>query len=459
MFDYMRRVALWSWPGKLCSGRGVSVAVFLTLSVAATRSAPLSTSPAAALEASETFNSIPQTSAAQALAFLNEQRAANGILGELANDPELDLGCEQLENLYNGEGKSEFEEGYPHKELEGAPGYTPLGAEAAARSDLGAPAGGWNATVNPWTDFPLHESSLFNPAVTTAWYGESHGRGLIGGVCMGTDGERAFPTPVYYSLPGDGATNVAPSETVEGEVPWSPGMAVGIPEGKRSGPNITLWPEGVKATLDGATLRDADGHAFAVREVTPETPAPPSPPGWPRDETVGLYSGVASFVIPVQPLAPDTPYTLTATWLSPSGAMQTQVVRFTTITNAQAQRERDVYANCPATDCAHGSLAFRTSDHKLVLTGSPAVAQRLVVEIDAGGYEVCVLPTRPCPVDAVKDFYRFHIVRTVRLRSSTAVIPLPARIRGGPLHIAASLPKFTALGYQWQPNTLVKTQR
>jgi len=248
----------------------------LTLPIALTVSALIPAS-AAALEASETFNSIPQTSAAQALAFLNEQRAANGIPGGLADDAELDLGCEQLQNVYKGNGKANIEE-YPHQELEGAPGYTPLGAEAAARSDLGAPAGGWNETVNPWSDAPLHEAALFDPAATTAWYGESHGRWLLGGVCMGTDGERAFPTPVFYSLPGNGAATVAPSETVSGELPWSPGMAVGIPEGRRSGPNITLWPEGITATLEDATLRDADGRSVAVREVTPETPAPPSPP-------------------------------------------------------------------------------------------------------------------------------------------------------------------------------------
>lgn len=248
--------------------------------------------------ARETFSSLPQASAAQAIAYLDEQRSANGIPGNLVEDPVLNLGCEQLTNIYVAKPGQ-----YAHEEVIGQPGYTPAGNEAAASSDLGGRPGEWSATLNPWWDFPLHLTALLDPAATTAWYGESYHKFPGGASCMGTSGERTFPVPTFFSAPGENATNVPPSLTVGGELPFSVGEAVGIRQGITTGPNILLWPEGSDVTLQNATLRSPNRQA-AIRLVTPETPAPPTPPGEPIWKTIG---GTASFVIPVHALTPTSP--------------------------------------------------------------------------------------------------------------------------------------------------------
>lgn len=134
------------------------------------------------------------------------------------------------------------------------------------------------------------------------------------------------------------------------------------------------------------------------------------------------------------------------------------MVHFTTTSYAQAERDENI-ENCPPTLCAHGQLAFRTTAHNLLITGAPVAGQRLVVEIDAGGYSVCVLTIRPCPSGAMKDFYRHHILHTVRLHTSTVTLAMPRRHRGEMLRIAVTFPQFTAHGYQWKPNTLLGSQR
>ncbi len=251
---------------------------------------------------SSTAPVAPPVSSAQALAFLNEQRAANGIPGNLADNAELSQGCSEYTTSYvPAKGQ------YPHTELPSQPGYSAAGASAASQSDLAYRASKsnyewWGPEANPWLGAPIHLGGLFNPAATTAWYGESSHAACMGvGVppSVITPGLTAV-APTFYSLPGNGANNVAVSWNAD-EEPFTPGQAVGIPSSRKTGPYILLWPLGATTELASASLVGPNGESVSVKTVTPNTPAPPSPPNFPQVSTVGAY-GSESFVIPISPL-------------------------------------------------------------------------------------------------------------------------------------------------------------
>lgn len=285
---------------------------------------------------------LPQVSTAQALQDLDSQRAANGIPGGLTLEPILSAGCQAWASDYH-EQKGQ----YPHEELPSQPGYAPEGDDAAKRSDLAGTPGPfsegsgvgseWSSIRNPWLQAPLHETALFNPAATTAWYGATSNA-----ACIGTEGTRAFAQPAFFSVPGNGTTDVPVSEAA-GELPFTPQEAAGWKAGETTGPAIILWYEGAAGPLLSAKLTTAT-TTVRVRTVTPDTPVPRTPPGWPQVNTVGPYSGGASFVIPERPLAPDTPYTLEAIYSSNTGS-QGHLTNFTTGTqDVRHQVEHEVLA-------------------------------------------------------------------------------------------------------------------
>jgi hypothetical protein len=284
-------------------------------------------------------------SAAQAIKALNAQRRANGIPGRLQNVADISQGCWQYENIYVQKAGQ-----YPHEEVPGQRGYTKRGNRAASLSDLypgrwpAAPLHGNNETDNPWVDAPLHLTELFDPGDSYAWFGAGPS-----GLCMGTSSsdplrnvtvKEKFPKPTFFSLPGNGVSDVEPSETAS-ELPWTPQQAVHIPAYRKTGPNIILFPEdavvnldpiAVVFKLDSAVLTSFNARRTAIRVVSPTTPAPPSPPGWPKVSTVGGYSGNDYFVIPPHPLRSNTRYTLTVIWSNRTGVHThyTQRVHFKT---------------------------------------------------------------------------------------------------------------------------------
>lgn len=284
-------------------------------------------------------------SAAQAIKALNAQRRANGIPGRLQNVADISQGCWQYEHIYVQKAGQ-----YPHEEVPGQPGYTKQGNRAASLSDLypghwtASPLHGNNETNNPWADAPLHLVSLFDPGDSYAWFGAGPS-----GLCMGTSSgdplrngivKGGFPKPTFFSLPGNGVSDVEPSETAY-ELPWTPQQAVHIPAHRQTGPNIILFPEdafvnldpsAVVMKLDSAVLTSSNASRTAIRVVSPTTPAPPSPPGWPKVSNVGGYSGNDYFVIPPHPLRSNTHYTLTVIWSNRIGVHThyTQRVHFTT---------------------------------------------------------------------------------------------------------------------------------
>jgi hypothetical protein len=272
-----------------------------------------------------TSSHLPVLTAPQAIALLNQQRAANGIPGDLAEEPHLSTGCLSWATAYR-EAKGQ----YPHGELRSQPGYTTEGDDAASSSDLSGEPGSrftvgalWGPLFNPWSGAALHEAGLMDPAITMAWYGAS-----LGAACMGTSGARPVATPAFYSVPGPAAANVPIAENT-GELPFSPQEAVGLGNAAYLAPAIPLWAEGTPgAKLQTATLASTAGAAVPTSLVTPETAAPQSPSGFPSVGAFGGYTS-ASFVVPRVRFKANTSYVLTAIWQTVAGSA-TQTVPFKT---------------------------------------------------------------------------------------------------------------------------------
>lgn len=401
--------------------------------------------PASALKGSVgiALTSIPTTTTAEAITLLNRQREANGIPGELVNDPALSAGCEEYANRYKPKPGQ-----YPHEELQSQPGYTAAGSEAASSSDLGGGVGGWTSVLNPWETAPLHLNALFDPAATTTWYGETRDEWGAGSVCMGTSEGRTFTGPSFFSLPGNGADDVAPSE-LAAELPFTPGMAVGIPADSTTGPYIELWAEDANgAELQSAVLTAPDGSEVPVKLVTESTPAPAPPPGWPEWGSIG-----SNYVIPVSPLKLGSKYTLTAHWTSQEGANYTQTVDFTTLPSQHAvEQQEDIAANCMS--CARGYLKARIVGNKLRISVAPVSHQTLRASI-ARAEVVCGNGKSHCPERLDRILAGTAHKHTLQLNTSNFSLPLPPAVPGEIGLVATiDLSRFTTLHHQWRETTL-----
>jgi hypothetical protein len=222
---------------------------------------------------------------ADAVARVNAYRAANGIPGDLVEDPALTEGCRQFVHYAALNGG--FDKGRPHGETPGNPGYTPAGDEAAQSSVL---AGGssWS-DPHTWATAPYHEYQVMNPRLLRTGYAEEGGY-----QCLQTHAKpkreiRASDFSIY-TVPGPGATGVRPAETAyendsNGAV-RVPGDDVGLPAGTTTGPNIIVYavtyPLG-NTQVESASLEGPDGPVDVAR--------------------------TADFVIPRRPLKPSTTYT------------------------------------------------------------------------------------------------------------------------------------------------------
>ncbi len=108
----------------------------------------------------------PPRDASEAVQFLNQQRAANGIPANLTFDNYLTTGCKN-HNAYMEQN------GLRHGEDPSKPGYTPEGADYTNIGEVLAQGiTGWTASTNPWDTAPLHQTILFDPQVNSAGYDE-----------------------------------------------------------------------------------------------------------------------------------------------------------------------------------------------------------------------------------------------------------------------------------------------
>ncbi|MDQ6745301.1 MAG: hypothetical protein M3Z27_04700 [Actinomycetota bacterium] len=237
----------------------------------------------------------PDGGAAQAIAVLNAQRAANGIPAGITVDPQLSRDC-AAHDRYMARGH-----GLTHREISGAPGYSSGGAYAAAHAVL-AQGSGWE-TGDPYDNAPLHLDQLLAPRLSTAGSAD-----LLGFSCTTTfpGWTRAEPgAPSVYTFPGPGAT--APPSEIARESPWTPGGLVGIRPGTRTGPVLLVLadapgqpPADNPATLSQASLIGPQG-SVAMRTVDGETPTP-------GGGVLAPYISPGGFLIPLCPLTRGASY-------------------------------------------------------------------------------------------------------------------------------------------------------
>jgi hypothetical protein len=372
---------------------------------------------------------VPPISAPEAIAYLNEQRAANGIPGTLVEEPELSQGCLNHVSQYVP-AKGQF----PHTELASQPGYTALGKRAAMNSDLafrGPQYEWWGPESTPWVNAPLHLGALFFPQATSAWFGEAV-RGLETRSCMGVNGSlSSSSTPTFYSVPGNGAKNV-PFAWNAVEEPYTPGQAVGIPQGTTTGPYIILYPSSPAVVFSSASLAGPNGEAIPTVAVPPTTAAPASA-GWPQATTLG-GPGAETFVIVRAPLAKDSHYVLEAHWASTGGQAYTQQVAFDT---GKLREDQLIKTTDPTVPGFH----YRINGRQIVVTGfGPSIGQTLSVSVapcrvkkargGASSIEQCPYPGTHAT--------RLHMV----ISKAATTLAMPRIRKGGFVRIGFSMRSF-----------------
>jgi len=231
----------------------------------------------------------------QAVSFLNQQRASNGIPGDLRNRPDWASGCAK-HNLYSHETGD-----YGHSEDPSSPYSTPEGTEAAASSVLATGSGYSEAGENPWEWAPIHLYTMLDPHRLASGYDASNDY-----VCMWMIGEDREdpPTPQFFSYPGPGTQGIYPDEQAY-EWPYTPQQLVGIPDGQITGTNILLFSLGTRG------LR-ADG--FSLRGPGGDVPARMVDEGTSNEVGNGSWFRGGGVLVPEQPLAEHTTYTVAVKW-------------------------------------------------------------------------------------------------------------------------------------------------
>lgn len=342
------------------------------------------------------------TTASEAVQFLNQQRAANQIPAGVTLDAYRTTGCKN-HNAYMAQNG-----GLVHGEQQGNPGYTTEGADYNNTSEVLAQGGaGWSASTNPWDAAPLHQTILFDPDVDSAGYDESSD----GFFCMRFHSVFSQPAnPKLYAYTGNlGRENVPTSITVNGEGPYAPQEAVGIPQGTPTGPQILFFAEGFQQNHAVSFSLVGPGGSPVEAKLVDSTTQPP-----PGESYKPFQAG--GDLIPVNALDSLTEYTATVVWHDDnSGAETTQTVTFKT---AGQQR---VVALKLSKKLARGRKAVLSAPGE-------AVGQRATVKIS----------TR-------RKGHRAKTSSTRRITLKTSQkLKLPARPgRGGAVIVKATVPSFT----------------
>lgn len=236
---------------------------------------------------------------AQAFAFVNEQRAANGI-------PAFTALMQQFSTAW-----------CPDED------HGPSGGESWRDWSGGIL---WTADASPWSRAPLHQESLYDPAFSS--FGDSIAP-LNGSPssCAGVgDYVLQWTEPTFFAFTSElGPAHTPPSETVSGEGPFAPQQKVGIALGVPTGPDLIVYAEGFAG-------EDSWAHQPVVSSA-----AIIGPDGQVPDVRIADYRNLdgyddpgAAFLIPRSPLVPGTTYQATANWQGPQGDTATQIFSFTT---------------------------------------------------------------------------------------------------------------------------------
>lgn len=252
----------------------------------------------------------------QEIAFLNAQRAANGLPAGIVEVPEWSDGC--AKHMAYLELNNKFQ----HEESPSDPGYTAEG-EAAGGSGVLSGAGrafGDDGT-NAFEDAPLHLAQMLSPYLERS--------GASGGCLATLRGlSRTFDAPTTFSYPGPGST--APVSQQVSEWPFVPQAFVGLSPadeptvGLVTGPSLYFFyasPDGSSGAITAATLTGPAGPV-EVRWVDNTTTSPLG--------NLGAYLPSGGIVIPVSPLQASASYTATVQFQPSSGAAVSRTWSFTT---------------------------------------------------------------------------------------------------------------------------------
>ena len=143
---------------------------------------------------------------------------------------------------------------------------------------------------------------MLKPELTSAGYDGSHGY-----ACMrmyGAEPRPDPPAPQFFSYPGPGTVGIYPDEYAA-EWPYTPQQLVGIPEYEVTGTNILLFSLGTDGLdVESFSLRGPSG-VVPARMVDENTRNEVGSGGW--------FAG-GGVIVPEQPLAEHTPYTVSVRW-------------------------------------------------------------------------------------------------------------------------------------------------
>jgi hypothetical protein len=243
---------------------------------------------------------------------LSQQREANGIPGGLVERPDWSAGC--AKHNYYGSQTGELR----HSEDPTNRYYSAEGNWAAENSVLASGAS-WSQG-NPWEDAPIHLIQMLAPQLSEMGAAENNNYN-----CATTFPGYQRPEPsglTAYSYPGNGVSGVVPAEDAA-ESPLVPGDRVGLPEGATTGRYLLAYLSGI----DPSDAPDVTATAtLAVAGAPVDLRVVDS-----TDEEVGGYMPQPSaFLIPAQPLKPQTAYQADVRWSMEGAELFDQRFSFTT---------------------------------------------------------------------------------------------------------------------------------
>jgi hypothetical protein len=243
---------------------------------------------------------------------LSQQREANGIPGGLVERSDWSADC--AKHNYYGAQTGELR----HSEDPSSPYYSAEGNWAAENSVLASGAS-WSQG-NPWEEAPIHLIQMLAPQLSEIGAAENDNHN-----CATTWPGYQRPEPAVltaYSYPGNGVSGVVPTERAA-ESPTVPGAQVGLPEGTVTGRYLMVYLAGVEPSdvpdVTVAATLAGGGSAVDLRVVDST-----------NEEIGGYMPQPSAFLIPAQPLKPQTAYQADVKWSTDGGQLFEQRFAFTT---------------------------------------------------------------------------------------------------------------------------------
>jgi len=251
-------------------------------------------------------------SGAEIVQRLSRQRESNGIPGGLVERPDWSAAC--AKHNYYGAQTGEL----GHSEDPSSPYYSAEGNWAAENSVL-ASSSSWSQG-NPWEEAPIHLIQLLAPQLSEMGAAENDNHN-----CATTWPGYNRPEPTgltAYSYPGNGVSGVVPTERAS-ESPSVPGDQVGLPQGTATGRYLLAYLAGIdpsNAPDVTATATLSDGSGAVDLRVVDST----------NEEIGGYMPQPSAFLIPAQPLQPQTAYQADVKWSMEGAELFDQRFSFTT---------------------------------------------------------------------------------------------------------------------------------